>query len=405
MELRKILCPLDGSDLAERALPLVEQLAARAGAEVFLARAPLPRVYSGLDAIEAEDADAAALAETEQYLRQICERLRRHGVRCVAAPAVAADEDHGLDVGQVVRPSMPFRQLAEAHREAAQAIARVARKREVDLIVMATHGRSGIGRWAIGSVAHEILRLTHTPVLLVRAGSPDALPVGEDLRILVPLDGSAVSEAALPPAVALARLLDGQLLLVQVIPHLDRSLSSWLSGPLMTDPAEHAALEAGARSYLERIRSALTETGSRVEVTIGEGDPAVVITRIARDRRAGVVALAMHERSTLFRLASGSVGESVMTAASSPVLAVRPGDVPDEQRPVPAIESEAPATPRARPVTLTLDPEEIELARTALLALLQSAAREDHLSEPIHHLVGKLDEAARPAPPADRGAG
>jgi nucleotide-binding universal stress UspA family protein len=221
----------------------------------------------------------------------------------------------------------------------------------------------------------------------------------------VPLDGSAVSEAALPPAVALARLLDGQLLLVQVIPHLDRSLSSWLSGPLMTDPAEHAALEAGARSYLERIRAALTETGSRVEVTIGEGDPAVVITRIARDRRAGVVALAMHERSTLFRLASGSVGESVMTAASSPVLAVRPGDVPDEQRPVPTIESEAPATPRARPVTLTLDPEEIELARTALLALLQSAAREDHLSEPIHQLVGKLDEAARPAPPVDRGAG
>jgi nucleotide-binding universal stress UspA family protein len=413
MDLQRILVPLDGSELAERALLLAEQLARHSGGELILARAPLARVFTGMDAIAETDAETRALAEAHEYLLQVAERLDRAGVRNRLSIVSGGRDEPDPVIGQVVRPRLPFRELANIAHYAAEAIAGEAQAREADLIVMATHGRSGLGRWVYGSVALEVLQRATIPILLVRSGSPGTLPEGEALRILVPLDGTALGETALPPAVTLARLLGGSLVLVRAIPALQRSgLSLWI-GPLVVDPVEHTALEAAARSYLDSIRDALADQGVTAVVVVAEGDTPIAVTEATREHGCGLVALATHGRAGLSKLAIGSRAEAIITTVPAPVLVVRPTEVVEGERVLPPAESTldadvvipellpvaepAAATagekPAARPIAISLSPDEHELILTALATLLQTERRDAHLGEPIQHLVARLEEA------------
>ncbi len=395
MKLRQILVPLDGSDLAERALPLAEQLARRAGATLVLARAPLARVFSRMDAIDANEAESNVVAEAEKYLQAVRQRLAEHGLRCrTATPRGEADES-GLAVGQTVRPSLPFRQLAEVSREAAAAVAHEAESRRVDLIVMATHGRSGLGRWVYGSVTLELLHRATVPVLLVRSGAPDTLPEGDGLRVLVPLDGSPLAEMALSSALSLADLLGGSLVLIQVIPAFQASRVGWLIGPLVTDPSEHAALDAAAHTYLEAIRKTLEDQTVPVDLMVEEGDPALAVARAAKTKACALVAVATHGRTGLARLAIGSVAEGIVATAPAAVLVVRSVGVEKEWRVMPAEAEVEPKAPEPRPLAMTLSQAERDLVRTSLQALRQTVSRDEHLSEPIHRLLDRLDETER----------
>ena len=125
-----VLVPLDGSTLAEKALAPAIGFA-REGAALVLIRA----------AETVDDPDGAVVREAELYLAGVVERLRRVGVRYVEASIGGAPVD---------------------------AIANAARIRKPDLIVMSTHGRSGIGRLVLGSVTEGVLRATTTPLLLLR---------------------------------------------------------------------------------------------------------------------------------------------------------------------------------------------------------------------------------------------
>ena len=411
MDLRQILVPLDGSDLAERALPLAEQLARRAGAELVLARAPLARVFAGMDALDAEQTDAIALVEAEAYLRDHCARLEQRGLRCQIATPVALGEEDGVDVSQVVRPTLPFRQLAAIYREAAEAISREAEARRVDLIVMATHGRSGLRRWVYGSVAMDLLRRASIPLLLVRSGAAATLPEGAPLRIMVPLDGSAFGESALDVSVAIARLLGGSLVLVQAVPELQRSAIGLLLGPIGRYPAEHAALHAAAESLLEDVRQSLEVRGMSAEAHVLEGDPTPAILRAIQDQDCALVGVATHGRTGLARLAAGSVAEAIITTAPSPVLVVHAAGLEEEQRLVSPHEDEAsdllaagvsggPAAAATGPdVALVLTGAEVDLLEMALETLRQTVRRDDHLAEPIQQLLDKL-AAAHAALPA-----
>ena len=160
MKAERILVPLDGSALAEMALPkAVELLSDRPGATLILLRAAEARRLPGVDPI---DAQATVVREAKSYLAAVADRLREQGVT------------------QVVRSVW--------YSSAAKAIAEAARVRRVDLIVMSTHGRSGLRRALRGSVAESVLRRTRTPILLVsaggavEAGSPRDGITGEDRR-------------------------------------------------------------------------------------------------------------------------------------------------------------------------------------------------------------------------------
>jgi nucleotide-binding universal stress UspA family protein len=146
MKVNTILVPLDGSPLAEAALPTaVELVKGDSGTTVVLLRAVDTRTLPGLDLIKAH---VSVIREAEEYLEAVATRLRAKGV-------------------PVVRTSVWYGAAAPAIIEAAQVA-------NADLIVMSTPGRSGLGRLVLGSVAASVLRGARTPVLLVRDGNAAA---------------------------------------------------------------------------------------------------------------------------------------------------------------------------------------------------------------------------------------
>ena len=139
---KKILVPLDGSPLAEEVLGLVEELAQVHGAEVMLLRVAFYHPLPGLDAQEQE---ARAVEEAENYLEGVAAGLR----------------DKGLSVTTHVRYGQPCQEILR-HAQ-----------RHADLVVMATHGLGGMLRWAMGSVADRVVRRSLVPVLLIRSQDSD----------------------------------------------------------------------------------------------------------------------------------------------------------------------------------------------------------------------------------------
>ena len=140
MKLQRILVPLDGSSLAEAALPKAAALAEASGAELLLVRAAQAHALPGTDPAEAQ---VKVVREAEEYLAEVADRLRAAG---------AAKLECSVWYGP-----------------AAYTIVEAATLHHVDLIVMTTHGRSGLGRLILGSVAESVLRGTAIPILLLRA--------------------------------------------------------------------------------------------------------------------------------------------------------------------------------------------------------------------------------------------
>ena len=147
MGFKKILVPLDGSMLAEHAIGTAAELAA-GGATVMLVRAA---EAPGLPGVDPTNMQADVVREAEEYLARVAARLERNGIN------VQTSVWYGPPVSAIV--------------EAAQL-------RGADLIVMSTHGRSGLGRLILGSVAEAVLRSTTTPILLVRAFEAPRVAIG-----------------------------------------------------------------------------------------------------------------------------------------------------------------------------------------------------------------------------------
>ncbi|GAB4271608.1 MAG: universal stress protein [Deferrisomatales bacterium] len=135
---KKILVPLDGSPLAEGVLPQVEYLAKLTGAEVCVLRVVRVHTFPGVDPTEAE---YALKEQAESYLAGVAGRLR----------------DKGLEVSVHLRFGHEAEEILDQARDA-------------DLVAMSTHGRTGLGRWAMGGVAERVLRHCPVPVLLCRSG-------------------------------------------------------------------------------------------------------------------------------------------------------------------------------------------------------------------------------------------
>ena len=147
MKLRKILVPLDGSALAEMAIPTAVQLAKEQGATVTLVRAAAESWIHGEELVHAQ---IKVVHEAEGYLADVAGRLRAAGY-----DAVETSVYYGTPATSIID---------------------AAKWRHADLIVMTSHGRSGLGRLMLGSVAESVLRGTTTPILLLRAAGAAVLP-------------------------------------------------------------------------------------------------------------------------------------------------------------------------------------------------------------------------------------
>ena len=287
---RAILVPLDGSELAERALGPARQLAVAAGATLLLVRVVPDRELG------AAGGPSDEVEEAQRYLASLASRLRAPVGR-EAAPVILTQACAGDPAERIVREAELWR---------------------TDLVVMATHGRGGLGRLVHGSVADAVLRASSVPVLLVpaRCGAVRGL-VGE--VVLAPVDGSPFAEVALGRAAELARELCAPLVVLNAA-HVEPTPVEGLAPTFaMIDEviAEGRAYVAG---LVEQVRRAGVD--ARGEVVVGV--PATAILSRAERLNAAAVVTATHGRSGLSRLAFGSVADEVLRHARRPLLLLRP---------------------------------------------------------------------------------
>ncbi len=295
----KILVPLDGSKLAEVALPYAEELASGLGYGVTLINVRSP----------AEDPYHPVL---KYYLQSMAEKTRRN---IQASPA--ENKRKATGVGSVVTGSG----IMVGHP--AEGILDYADNEDVSLIIMATHGRTGIKRWALGSIADKVVRASTHPILMVRA----SIDVHKEVRlgnILVPLDGSKQSEVVLPHIKNLASKLKSKVILLHVIVqpyHVYAGTEGVVEVPYTKE--ELKMKKADAKNYLERVGRSFMGKGIRTSTQIKVGEAAEEIIKLAKESSIDIVAMSTHGRSGFSRWEHGSVADKVLHAGSTPLLLLR----------------------------------------------------------------------------------
>ena len=282
----RILIPLDGSPLAENALKPAVLFAKHnhPNAEIILVRVVrYPVVDGGLAGAYPEIRVDNLQDIAQEYLHSI----------------VHSTLFHGLHVRAITQMGGP-----------AQVICATAQHEKADLIIMASHGRVGFGKWMMGSVAEMVARDAHIPVLIVQPQGEVFPDIGRftTLTILVPLDGTSLSEAAIEPAAMLARAFNGTLALVRILP----------------ESTDNTAVAQEAYAYLTTFHDRLITEGVSVDRSLGWGDPAEQIVAKAVEHHADMVAIATHARMPLAQLMQGSVAFAVLHQLTMPVLIVHP---------------------------------------------------------------------------------
>ena len=295
----RIVVPLDSSDLAERVLPLVSLLGRpfQSSVELLSVIQEIP----GYVAPEVTRGEAIEMwqAHTERYLEEISGRLRQ----------------------QEILVSIKI-----IHGDIAENIVSRAAQDSSTLIAISTHGWAGSSRWNLGSVTLKVLQAANNPVLVVREQKGDDL--GKDIRlenIIVPLDGSVVSEQSLPHALALAKAHSLKIILVRVTP------AAWDYYTYM----DHTVLHSGdiskagnerAKEYLGAIADQVKKQGATaIEQRIEHGDPASAILEIAEKTPHNLVTMTTRGEgsSAGIRWSLGSVAQRVAGNSPSPILVVR----------------------------------------------------------------------------------
>jgi len=297
---RKILLPLDGSTFAEHAIPHAVQAARSAGAELLLALVHVQRVPVTTDHTlrhELQRWEEEYLVQEQRYLQDVAERIGR---------------EHGITPRTMMSTG-----------EVDQEIERAVRREQVDLVAMTTHGRAGMERAWLGSVADSLVRGLEVPVLLVRPSdeAPVAPPGGVGYgHVLVALDGSERAERAIAPALAL-RGDGGRLTLLRVAAAPSAVTSPFLPHAAQQTREQQESRRARAAEYLEGQRRRLGDGDAAVEtVVVVDYHPARAILKYALDHGADLVALGTHGRGPVGRLVLGSVSDKIVRASDVPVL-------------------------------------------------------------------------------------
>jgi nucleotide-binding universal stress UspA family protein len=304
MSFRSVAVPLDGSRLAEQALPVAAAIARAARARLRLV------LVHQLPSAPTDKASAKLYVSIEVALR----KSQREYLRGVAARLA---ELWGIKV-TTVSPTGPV----------AETLTEWIDETGVDLVVMTTHGRGAVGRALLGSVADRLVRTLEVPIMLLRpAGDETAPPAARDWsprEIVVALDGSRLAEAALPPAVELARLFRVPLTLLQVIEPLPVAADPPLPFPSGYDERISEVVRREAQDYLDSVAEVLQKEGVQASGAARMSWSAAAAMLELTPERVGLIAIATHGRSGLRRALLGSVADKLIRAAQVPVLVVRP---------------------------------------------------------------------------------
>jgi nucleotide-binding universal stress UspA family protein len=291
----RILVPLDGSRLAEAALPPAERLAAAFGSMLVLLHVlerARPRTVHG----ERHFTEAAPAAK---YLGRLAADLAARSVRA----AVHVHDQLEADVAA----------STAAHGAAERA----------DLIVLCTHGRGGVRRALWGSVAERVLRRSRAPVLLARVPAPGAPPAFAPATVVVPLDATPASEAALRPAAALAARLGATLHLTTVVATPGTVPGERRAAARLLPRATRALLDLEveqARAYLAGLAARLRRRGVPVETEVRRGAVVAELIGEAAEHGPGLVVAVTDGLAGLPALWSGSTAAGLLARTNAPVM-------------------------------------------------------------------------------------
>lgn len=292
-----ILIPLDGSSLAECVLPhgltVARALGARASVLQVVEQAEAAGRTGAIDPLEWHYSEAQAGA----YLQDVAERLRLAG----------------LPTTQVLLQGDPAERVID-HAQAEHA----------DLILLSSHGRSGLSGWNVSSVVQKILARAYLSILLVPAYHPTTTEISalRYERILVPLDGSQRAECVLPLAGALAAHHGSNVILAHVVrrPELPRRAPpSRDDQELANALTERNRLEASR--YLEEVRSRLSQP-AEVRLLV-EDHVAATLQQLALEEKVDLVLLSAHGYSGETRWPYGSLATSFILYGNTPLLIVQ----------------------------------------------------------------------------------
>jgi len=310
---KKILVPLDGSTEAETVIPYVRDIASRFDSEVDILGVGLGsrkrRVNQLLDS----------------YVHHAVDHLQKNDITCRAVLLFSTLQQELLDYTEITAPGREIKAKAQVlYGGPSENILNYATEHHVNLIIMATHGLSGLRRWWLGSVFEKVVSRAAVPVLGIH--SKQVREVDRDRkaafkRILAPLDGSETGGAAMHDAEAIALKTGASLVLVHVLPAPHAVEARWL-GPEFADFVK--AMHDAGQKYLDKVNTRLSARGLEVEVRIVSGDPAARIIDVAREEKADLIAMSTHGRSGIARWVLGSVADKILHESMIPMWLVRP---------------------------------------------------------------------------------
>lgn len=301
--LRTILVPLDGSQLAERALPIALDIARRAGGKVRLLRTHVPLAIVG----------ATAEGVFTQEMLEADDSLRGRAQRYLDEQAHKLTKDWGVEVSATVVDGSPGACIVEAAAEV-----------NAGLIVMTTHGTGGFAPDWLGSVCDAVIRHSHRPVLALPENDAHAGEAFVPKRIAVALDGSARADSIIPMARDLALLFGASVDVVRMVPPFIPNDVAGIITNERPDPYGIDAEATAAKAAIDVVVEGLVEAGLKAHATVRvEMAPVKAILAHVEETDPNILALATQGRG-LSRLIVGSVADKLIRGARRPVLVLRP---------------------------------------------------------------------------------
>jgi len=295
---KHMLVPLDGSTLAEAALPAAAYLARQTGASTTL-----------IHLIEQHPPDAV------------------HGERHLTTTDDALGYLNDVST-RFFSPDYPVESHVHTNRvsDVPVSIADHAQELGSDLIVMCVHGRSGIHRWLAGSIAQQVIKHGVASILLIQPASSGEVPPFTCERLRVALGGNPEHEKGLELAIELAAACSADLHLLTVVPTLGTLPEERAETGKLLPGAMSALLEMSeedAQRYLDEQEERAAAGGVAATSAVGRGDPSDVIVQVGASVQADIIVLGTHGRAGMDAFWSGSVAPKVAGKSRSPLLLVK----------------------------------------------------------------------------------
>jgi nucleotide-binding universal stress UspA family protein len=283
---KKILVPLDGSDLAELALPYARELAVAFNSELILLHV-------------SEPSEEQYLHMHQLYLEKIAVQTKKL-VKKVSPMVIS-----GKTVEEIVKYT---------------------EKNDIRLIIMASHGRSGIIPWAAGGMASKVIDATGVPLLIIKATQPQRKTKEKHLisRILLPLDGSEAGEAAITRVKELKSRLEAEVILLEVVPEGRHLRTVGGLDYILFPEQELETFKTEAKAYLDEVYKRLQRSKGELKIEIRSGEVAKEILNYAKKKKASLIAIASHGHSGMTKWVFGSTAQKVIQDSPIPVLVVKP---------------------------------------------------------------------------------